>query len=83
MDQIAVCNKYIKEKFSHFKEELPWVFKFIENDEEKELIIVEEKEGKLFNEDFHLILSKLNNNKIQITLHFCLGGSFITLKVKI
>lgn len=82
MNQIEVCNKYIKEKFSHFKEELPWVFKFIENNEEKELIIVEEKDGKLFDENFHLILSETEQKYNSDYFAFCFGGQFYYIKNK-
>lgn len=82
MDQISVCNKYIKERFSHFTEELPWVFKFIENNEEKELIIVEEKEGKLFDENFHLILSETEQKCNPDYFAFCFGGQFYYIKSK-
>ena len=82
MDQIAICNKYIKEKFSHFVEELPWVFKFVENNEEKELIIVEEKDGKLFDEDFHLILSEEEQKYNPDYYAFCFGGQFYYIKSK-
>ena len=47
----------------------------------KKLIIVEEKEGKLFDEnDFHLILSETEENIIQIILLFCFGGQFYYIK---
>ena len=82
MNQIAVCNKYIKEKFSHFTEELPWVFKFIENKEEKKIIIVEEKEEKLFDEDFHLILSETEKKQNPDYFAFCFGGQFYYIKSK-
>ena len=82
MDQISVCNKYIKERFSHFTEELPWVFKFVENNEEKELIIVEEKEGKLFDENFHLILSETEQKYNPDYFAFCFGGQFYYIKSK-
>ena len=80
MNQIEVCSKYIKDKFSNFEEVSTNLFSFKDNDKDKTILIVEEKDEKLFSSDFELILSEEEKLQNADYYAFCFGGQFYYIK---
>lgn len=76
MDQVKIVNNYIKEKFSHFKEINKNLFSFEENNQEKLILIVTEKEKKLFSKDMKILLSKEEESINADYFAFNFGGQF-------
>ena len=66
MEQVKVVSEYIKEKFSHFKQDKnnEKLFHFSENGENKSICIIDEKELEfeertiLFSKNFRLLVSE-------------------------
>lgn len=80
MNQIEICNQYIKENLSHFEEIKPNLFSFEDNDKTKLLLIVEEKEEKLFSSNFELLLSEEEERENADYYAFCFGHQFYYIK---